>query len=365
MILHLYFMRKFLKNFLIVLAVFVAITVLADMVEQIRRFESDAVGLGEALQLALLNTPANLYRILPLLVILSTLSLFLGLARTSELVVTRAAGRSALRSLAAPVIAALGLGIFAVAVINPIVAGTLKQSELIADRFANGNASVLSISREGLWLRQGNAEGQTVIHAQRANLDGTEMIGVSFLAFGRDAGPLYRVEAQRAELTEGAWNVIDGKRWEFPDVENPEAQARRFETLRIPSDLTRDAIRESFGTPSGIPIWQLPEFIERMEKAGFSARQHRVWFWMEMAHPLLLVAMVLIAAGFTMRHTRFGRTGVMLLMALLLGFGIFFLKNFAQILGENGQIPVLLAAWAPPVAGIMLSLGLLFHTEDG
>lgn len=365
MILHLYFIRKFMMNFLVVLAVFVAITVLADMVEQIRRFEGDAVGLTEALHLSLLNAPANLYRILPLLVILSTLSLFLGLARSSELVVTRAAGRSALRSLIAPVIAALALGVFAVGVWNPIVAGTLKQSELIADRFANGNSSVLSITREGLWLRQGNAEGQTVIHADRANLDGTEMIGVTFLAFGRDAGPLYRVEAARAELTEGAWQVSDAKRWRFEGIENPEAQAEELASLRIPSDLTRDSIRESFGTPSGIAIWQLPEFIQRMERAGFSARQHRVWFWMEMAHPFLLVAMVLIAAGFTMRHTRFGRTGVMLLMALLLGFGIFFLKNFAQILGENGQIPILLAAWAPPVAGILLSLGLLFHTEDG
>ena len=66
-----------------------------------------------------------------------------------------------------------------------------------------------------------------------------------------------------------------------------------------------------------------------------------------------------------MRHTRFGKTGIMVLFALLLGFGIFFLRNFAQVLGENGQIPVMLAAWAPPVAGILLSVGLLLHTEDG
>ena len=66
-----------------------------------------------------------------------------------------------------------------------------------------------------------------------------------------------------------------------------------------------------------------------------------------------------------MRHTRFGGTGVAVLASVLLGFGLYFVRSFAQILGENGQIPVILAAWAPPVASILLALGLLLHAEDG
>jgi lipopolysaccharide export system permease protein len=66
-----------------------------------------------------------------------------------------------------------------------------------------------------------------------------------------------------------------------------------------------------------------------------------------------------------MRHTRFGKTGVMVLSAILLGFGVFFIRSFAQVLGETGQLPVALVAWTPPVAAILLALGLLLHTEDG
>ncbi|MES2144808.1 MAG: LptF/LptG family permease, partial [Pseudomonadota bacterium] len=101
------------------------------------------------------------------------------------------------------------------------------------------------------------------------------------------------------------------------------------------------------------------------EAAGFSARAHRVWLQMELAQPLLLAAMVLVAAGFTMRHVRFGSTGMMVLLALLAGFAIFFLRNFTQVLGENGQIPVLLAAWIAPVTAALMALGLLLHLEDG
>jgi lipopolysaccharide export system permease protein len=90
-----------------------------------------------------------------------------------------------------------------------------------------------------------------------------------------------------------------------------------------------------------------------------------MWFMSELANPLLLAAMVLIGASFTMRHTRFGKTGMMVLFALLVGFGLFFLRNFAQVLGETGQLPVAVAAWTPPIAAILLSLGILLHTEDG
>ena len=53
------------------------------------------------------------------------------------------------------------------------------------------------------------------------------------------------------------------------------------------------------------------------------------------------------------------------LEAILGGFGIFFLRNFAQVMGDTGQIPVLLAAWSPPVVAIFSALGLLLHVEDG
>ena len=38
---------------------------------------------------------------------------------------------------------------------------------------------------------------------------------------------------------------------------------------------------------------------------------------------------------FTMRHVRFGGTGSMVLLALGAGLGVFFLRNVAQVLGDN------------------------------
>jgi lipopolysaccharide export system permease protein len=365
MILHLYFARRFLTSLGAAIGAFFAILALLEFVDQIRRFDPGETTLLQLAGLTLLQMPQALYTILPLIVILATLALFLGLARSSELVVTRAAGRSALRALVAPVIAAILTGVVGVLVLNPIVAATTSRYETLSDRYAGNEPRIVSVSREGLWLRQGGADGQTVIRAARANLDGTILTDVSFLGFDTDGTPLFRIEAEGARLQDGAWQVTGAKRWRLDGAGNAEAEAETLERLRIASPLTADQIRDSFGTPSSIPIWDLPAFIQRLEQAGVSARQHRVWLQMELANPLLLAAMVLTAAAFTLRHTRFGKTGIMVLMALVMGFSLYFIRNFAQILGENGQIPVLLAAWGPPVAAVLLPLGLLLHLEDG
>lgn len=364
MTLSLYIARRFVWMFLRVFFVFFGILMLIDMLDQLRRFSGKGVGLTQALHLSAMNVPESLYRILPLIMILSAIALFLGLSRSSELVVVRAAGRSGLRFLLTPVTVSLAIGAIAVAVLNPLVAATSKEYEALYATYAKGAERVLSVSEEGLWLRQGGDGSQTVIHAARANADGTELFGATFLSFDDDGLPRERVEAEHALLQPGAWALTGAKRWSL-DGANPEAGAQRMEISSLPSDLTRDAIRDSFGSPSAIPVWDLPGYIRGLERAGFSARNHQVWLQMQLALPLLMTAMVLVAAGFTMRHARFGRSGMLVLFAVLGGFAIFFLRNFAQVLGENGQIPVLMAAWAPPLAAALFAMGLLLHLEDG
>ncbi|MFN0114134.1 MAG: LPS export ABC transporter permease LptG [Paracoccaceae bacterium] len=364
MTLSLYVARRFLMTFLLVAAGFFGIMLAIQVIEEIRRLGGTG-GLARALELAILAVPSSVFRILPLIMILSAVALFLALARSSELVVIRAAGRSALGMLMSPLLTAVLIGGLAVAVVDPLVAATSKRYDLLSDRYRLGDRAVLSVGREGVWLRQSGGEGQIVIRAGRASPDGTELTDVTFIAFDAATRPVTRIEAASARLGDGAWELQDAKEWRLTAGGNPEAGAVSSPRLSVPSDLTRDKIRDSFGKPSAIPVWELPAFIASLERAGFSPRRHQVWLQILLALPALLAAMVLVAAGFTLRHARSGRTGMMVLLAMVTGFAVFILRNFAQVLGENAQIPVALAAWSPPIAVSLLALGLLLHLEDG
>ncbi|MHA6323563.1 LPS export ABC transporter permease LptG [Roseivivax sp. CAU 1753] len=365
MTLHIYFARRFLMTFLGIFGGFAAFVFILDLVEQIRRFDDEGVAFGGIVQLTLLNLPASLYEMLPLIMILSSIALFLALSRSSELVIARSAGRSGIVSLTGPMLVALAVGCVAVAAMNPIVAGTSQRYSELKELYEDGGRSVISIGSGGLWLRQGDADGQTVIRASRANADATLLYDVSFLEYSEGLGPTRRLLAREAELIDGAWALSDIKSWPLGPGINAEANAATLATLEIPSTLTRERIRDRFGQPSAISIWNLPTFISDLEQAGFSARRHAVWFQMELARPIFLVSLILVGAAFTMEHARIARTGIAVLSAVLIGFGLFYIRNFAQILGESGQLAPVVAAWVPPAASLLLAFGFLLQREDG
>lgn len=364
MTLHLYFARRFLWIFLGVFGVFVLFQGLLDLIEEMRRFDKD-VTFAQVVQVTLMKLPGAVYEIVPLVMILATIGLFLGLARSSELVVTRAAGRSGVAALMAPVVVAFVIGGLVVGLMNPIVSATSKRYTDLRETYQNGTSSAVSIGSEGLWLRQGGEQGQAVIHAARANATATRLFDVSIVAYAPDGGPVTRILAQTARLEDGFWVLTTAKAWPLTPGLNPESGARDHAVLRLASTLTQDSIRDRFGKPSAVAIWDLPGYIDGLEAAGFSARRYVVWMHMELSRPLFLVAMMLIGAAFTMRPTRLGRTGIAILSAVLLGFGLYYVRNFAQILGENGQLVPLVAAWVPPLASVLLAMGLVLHMEDG
>ena len=364
MTLVLYFAKRFFLSFLLVLAIFFTFLLLIDFVEQMRYFDDNSVTVWQVLGLALLNIPLNLHRILPLVMLVSSILALLGLSRSNELVIARSIGLSWIRILTPPVATAFLIGMTNLTLFNPIVAISMSQYDVLWASYARGGESTLSISSEGLWLRQGNSEGQSVIKATRANSDGTTLYGTSFWIFDVQGGPVSRIEASSAILETGAWSLSQARQWDLRAT-NPQAVVQRLKPdAKLPTDLTPSAIRDSFGKPASISIWLLPDYILELERAGFSARNYRLWFQMELALPFLLSSMVLLAACFTMRHTRDSASGILIVFAVLSGFGVYFLRNFTQVLGETGQIPITLAAWAPPAIATLCALGLLLHLEE-
>ncbi|MFO7853932.1 MAG: LPS export ABC transporter permease LptG [Paracoccaceae bacterium] len=365
--------RRYLETFGAAFAAVFLLIFLVDLVEQLRRSAGGGAGFREVFALAALHAPSLMLEVLPFLALLAAVACFARLARSSELVVTRAAGVSVWRLITPAVIVAALIGTAAFSFLNPVASGLLARFETLEARYIRDRTSLLSVSENGLWLRQSGAGGQSVIHALRTNADGTRLWDVTVFRF--DAGDRLtgRLAAGRAVLEPGRWVLHDVARWNFgeaggaaePGEAEPAPSAEPLDRLALPTELTREQILESFASPATISYWSLPGFIEALEAAGFSAARHRMHWQSQTALPALLAAMVLIGAAFSMRHARFGGLGVMALGALGSGLAYFFLANLTQAFGASGMISAPLAAWIPPTAMAMLAVGLLLHLEDG
>ncbi len=358
-----YLLRRLAVTCAQVAAVFAAMIVLLDMIEQLRRLAGSGAGPAQALWLAVLNTPETFYEIAPLVLMLAALWLGLAWSRSSEFTVIRAAGLSVPRLLLVPGLVLLAASVAFVLVMNPLVAGAARDYARTLDMLRGAPAATATVAGDDVWLRQSDRLGQTVIHAPRAEDTGTVLFDATFLVFHPERGVSLRLHAAQAELRPGVWRLRDVKRWRLADL-NPEAAARGFDRLDLPTDLTPRKIRDSFAQAPTVPLFQLPGFIAALERAGFSAREHRMRLQMQLALPLLLTGMMLLALSLGIHHARAGGAGLRALVTILAGFTLFFLRNFAQVLGEAGQIPVILAAWGLPLATLLLAVGVMLNLEE-
>ncbi|MEL6979581.1 MAG: LPS export ABC transporter permease LptG [Pseudomonadota bacterium] len=367
MTLSFYFARRF---FFAVIYVFTAVLFLAiifDVLELARRAGDDVdVGFGTLVGLAMLRAPSISIKAAPYAMLLAAMWTYARLARSSELVVARAAGLSGF-GLALPGVAtAAFFGAFATMVYNPISATLLDNFERASAKVFRDDDRLVAVEKTGLWLRQGNASAQTVIHALRSNADGTDLGQVTIYQYGPGDTNIGRIDAATARLSPGYWRLEDAviRRFDPDDPDAPlDRRSRAFHDLE--TDLTPDQIIESFASPETIPFWRLPEFIATLEDQGFSSRRHVLHFHVSLAAPLIFAAMALLGAAFSMRHARFGGLGVMALYGTLSGFVVFFLFDIAQALAASGHILAVPAAWGPPAAAMMFAAGLLLHFEEG
>ena len=365
-VLNIYLLKRHLSGLALALLAATALVVLGDFIELNRRSSAARHDDTPVLLMLALHVPSIVGKTLPFVVLLGSLTAFLRLARSSELVVTRAAGVSVWRLLLWPTLMAMALGTLAFAVWNPIASAALARYETLESRYFLGQDSQLSISDDGLWLRQSVGGVQTVINAGASSLDGQELADIDVYQFAEDGVQTRRMTAQRATLKEAHWLFEDVAVWTFTRTGGSLlATPGQIDEMQIPTDLTAARILEGFAPPETLGFWYLPDFIERMEASGFSSVRHRLYQQTELSRPVMFAAMVLLAAGFAMRHVRFGSVGQRVLLCVLVGFGLFFLSDFTQALGAAGTVPVYIAAWVPPVAALMLATALLLHLEDG
>lgn len=355
-----YFAVTYVVSFLQLLGILLGIVYLFDTVELLRRaakFEN--VPFTLVLQMSLLKLPDIGQIILPFAILFSAIYTFWFLARRHELVIVRAAGMSVWQFLGPIIGVSILIGIFHMTVINPIGAMLISRYHVLEETYLQAKDNTVSVSEQGLWLRQKTKEGGFILHANTVEMPEWRLNGVSVFFFSPKGDFLRRYDSHSAQLAQGKWifsNVV---------VNGDGNQPRLSDRESIETNLTLGEIEDSFSTPEQTPFWSLPSYIRTMEATGFDSRELKIHFHALLAQPLLFAAMVILAATVSLRITRSQPTLLLIVAGVAIGFVVFFATSLLKALGASDQIPVLLAAWFPPLIALSLGISVILTTEDG
>ncbi|MDQ0510162.1 LPS export ABC transporter permease LptG [Ancylobacter amanitiformis] len=356
--LAIYFGRRFLTS---VLGIFIGcafLIMLIDFLELSRRVGERDVDSATLLLLVLYRVPYFTEQLLPFAVLFGAIGTFLTLSRRLELVVARSAGVSAWQFIAPACILALLLGVFSTTVYNPLSAEFKERASRIEAEIFNRQTGLFASTTGGYWIRQQSVDGEAIIQAAAQSDRGRQLSGVNVFLFGGDGKLLERIEARTATLEEGAWRLSDVR------VLTPEIGLQAYDTYMVATNLTPNQIQDRLQAQT-VSFWDLPAAIDAATRIGFGADRYRLQYQSLLARPMLLLAMVLIAASVSLRVFRFGGIGQTILGGVVAGFLLYVFTKLAEDLGEVGAVHPVMAAWFPAVVGALMGVLILLHREDG
>jgi len=329
-----------------------------DFVETLRRAgDKPNATVGFVAFLALLRTPAVTEQVLPFCVLFGTMAAFLNLSRRLELIVARAAGISVWQFLVPPAGIALVLGIASVALLNPMSAEMKQRADVIENQLFGENGR-----KEGdtsVWIRQKSVDGQAILRAEAITNGGNALKTVTAYLYDPSGRFAERVDADSAKLLPGVWQFQNAR------ISAPGEDAHDVGHYMLATSLTSGQVAQTIASPDSVPFWDLPAFREQIETAGLDSTGYRLQYQMLLARPLLLIAMVLLAAAFSLRFFRFGGIGKMVGGGVAAGFMLYLATKFVGDLGGAGLLSAPVAAWSPAVVASMLGTLALLHQEDG
>lgn len=342
-------------------AILTCLVLLVDLIENMRFAGKVANGdFGLALNLTLLRAPSLTQALIPFVFLFGSIWMFHQLNKRSEISVMRSAGLSAWRLLGPTALIAALFGFIVITAIDPLSASLMSHAENIKSKKQGVEGNLVRVFGDGIWLRQRDEAGQLIINSRNFDEQKEVLEDVIIWRFDRESAFLERIDAEEAFLSGNTLELHEAR------LRTPDSETETYVPIyAVVTTLTSANLRERVSPPETMSLWQLPHFILLADAAGLSTVRYNIRFHELCSTPLKLLAMVLIAAAFSMRPPRTGGAIQLAILSILAGFTLYVLSEIATALGESGLAPASLAAWTPAIVASLAAVTAMLHLEDG
>lgn len=351
-----YILREFISFLWYIILAFAIIFVLVDLVENVDSFIDHDVHIRLITLYYVFYLPYIIVLTLPVSMLLATMFSLGRLVGDNEITAMKSSGLSLYRILMPLFIFSFLMGFVIMAFSEGVVPRTNVYREDIKDQ-GNEYSFTFSINREmdrnHVYLM--NDDGRIIYARSYKSRSRTARDVVIFeplfasliprtLADSTMIGIRRRIDADFMVFSNNTWTINNAVVRSFVGGE----EAYRAEEVipaafitRKPSDFARIEMK-----PEEMNYLQLKQYIQEVNSKGGDASEWLVDLYMKIAFPFVSFVIVFFGAPMTAGTSSRGKTAAFGI-ALAISFTYYALINASQVLGRNGAVNPIAAAWTP------------------
>ncbi|EMN3919339.1 MAG: LPS export ABC transporter permease LptG [Enterobacterales bacterium] len=305
----------------------------------------------QAVMVVLMTLPRTFIDLGPFIALIGGIVGLGQLSKSGELTAIRTTGYSIFRIAMVTLCAGLMLTV-ALGVIDEWVASPMQQRALqIKTRYTRHD-----MAGNILWARRGN-EFVTVksLNEQR------QPVGIELFYYRADHSLQRYIYAKTATISDnGTWQLEDVNQKEWA---NGKETTETKESVAWPSLFAGMSLQELTLPSSSFSVKQLGHYISYLKSTGQPSLEFTLALWQKVGHPLLILAMILLAIPFTFSAPRAPGLGSRLAVGVVVGLLTYVCDQIIVNLGLLYSLNVQMTTLAPPALLLAMALILVFRFD--
>ena len=330
-----------------------------DLLQTLDRFLRIKPPFTTILEHFVYRLPSELYKGLPMIVLIATVFLFLSLTRQRELDAFKAAGISLYRASLPILLVAGAISVLAVA-FQEIVLPDINAKSDEVDRVKIRGQLPRHLQRQTqIWYRSSDTR-----FFRMALLDpvGKSMEGLTVLDISRDFRMEERLDARAAQWSAEGWQLTDGVFRRVGPQNRVTSEMFDSRLLAMPEHI--DDFIQLQNAPDTMSYLELRAYVARLRDGGHRVTRYLVQLYSKLSFPLVHVIMALVAIPFALVSPRSGGRAMGIGVAIVIAVGYWVVHSIALAFAQADLLPAALAAWTANIvfAGIGTALFLSART---
>ena len=339
-VLNKYLIVKFTKIIFNTVLIFLSLGIILNLFEEIEFLKNLNLPLTLPIILSFSYVPTLIVELLPFIIFLSSMFYFLNLRSSKDLLSMKLTGYSNLKIISILSLFSFLLGLLVLFAANPITSLLVKYYETEKSQYSRDVDHLMSINKNGLWIKEYGNFNYKIINAEKLNDDYLQEI--SIYVFDNKHQLIERIESESALIINNPWQMKNVYVYNTKDNTTHFFESYQFETEKL-----LDRINSLYKNLNTISFLDLVLGYSKLNEKGYSKKILDEKINKFMSLPMFLSLMVFLAGIFTIGSLKYKQNFYYVLLSILTCVVIYYFKDLSIALGQTGKINLILSIWMP------------------
>lgn len=358
-ILFQYLIFGFLKTFLKVVLIFYCFGIILNLFEEIEFLKNINTGILLPLTLTSLYIPSMMVKLLPFIIFISGMWFLLSIRNNRDLLSLKVYGYSNFKVFFILAITSFIIGWFVLFAINPITSTMMKYYEQTKSKYSLDLDHLVTINRNGLWIKETLNSGNRIIHAEET--ENNFLRNVTIFNLDIDNNLKSKIHSKLSNINNNEWDL---GRVDIIKFKDGMSENESHENYSIYSNYNYEKITSLFKNFDTMSFIDLMLNYEELQNKGYNKSYLDQNLNSMLSLPFFLFIMTAVASILTMNTLKKSNNFTFIIVGLISCVLIYYFKDLSIALGQTNRISLSLASWMPIIAiGLFSSIGILQINE--